>query len=72
MLTLYYPTFNKKEFHPECLPSLPESVLPIAVASQTVVFRIANVFGVADRFVFSERNDLLQNTCSDIETSSSS
>lgn len=72
VLTLYYPTFNKKEFHPECLPSLPESVLPIAVASQTVVFRIANVFGVADRFVFSERNDLLQNTCSDIETSSSS
>ncbi|KAF3946656.1 hypothetical protein CMV_027103, partial [Castanea mollissima] len=34
VLTLYAPTFNKKEFHPMCMPPLPVSVLPTTTNSQ--------------------------------------
>ncbi|KAL7258442.1 hypothetical protein ACSBR1_004549 [Camellia fascicularis] len=54
VLTLYAPTFNKKEFLPECMPCLPEAVLPLAATSQTGILQIANLFGATNSFIFSE------------------
>lgn len=54
VLTLYAPTFNKKEFLPECMPCLPEAVLPLAATSQAAILRIANLFGATNSFIFSE------------------
>ncbi|CAL5401436.1 unnamed protein product [Camellia sinensis] len=54
VLTLYAPTFNKKEFLPECIPCLPEAVLPLAATSQTAILQIANLFGATNSFIFSE------------------
>lgn len=54
VLTLYAPTFNKKEFLPECMPCLPEAVLPLAATSQTAILQIANLFGATNSFIFSE------------------
>ncbi|KAJ9185666.1 hypothetical protein P3X46_005266 [Hevea brasiliensis] len=54
VLTLYGPCFGKKEYHPECVPSLPASLQPTATASQTVVLQIANIFGATKKFIFSE------------------
>ncbi|GMN38994.1 hypothetical protein TIFTF001_008226 [Ficus carica] len=53
-LALYAPTFNKKEFIPRCVPSLPEFLLPSAVTCQTLVMQIANVFGATGRFKIVE------------------
>ncbi|KAF5946525.1 hypothetical protein HYC85_016753 [Camellia sinensis] len=54
VLTLYAPTFNKKEFLPECMPCLPEAVLPLAATSQTAILQIANLFSATNSFIFSE------------------
>lgn len=54
VLTLYAPTFNKKELLPECMPCLPEAVLPLAATSQTAILQIANLFGATNSFIFSE------------------
>lgn len=54
VLTLYAPTFNKKEFLPECMPCLPEAVLPLAATSQTAILQIANLFGATNSFIFFE------------------
>ncbi|KAA8520353.1 hypothetical protein F0562_014609 [Nyssa sinensis] len=54
VLTLYAPTFNKKEFLPECMPYLPEVVLPTTAASQTAIMKIVNVLGATNSFIFSE------------------
>ncbi|OVA02941.1 Protein of unknown function DUF3550/UPF0682 [Macleaya cordata] len=54
VLALYAPTFNKKEFLPDCLPHLPDSVLPTTTASQTAILQIANTFGVSNHFIFSD------------------
>ncbi|RZC74115.1 hypothetical protein C5167_049597 [Papaver somniferum] len=53
VLALYAPTFNK-EFVPDCLPHLPDSVLPMTKASQTAILQIAHTFGVANQFRFTE------------------
>ncbi|KAL4599231.1 hypothetical protein ACB092_11G113000 [Castanea dentata] len=54
VLTLYAPTFNKKEFHPMCIPPLPVSVLPTTTNSQMVVMQIASIFNAVNNFIFSE------------------
>ncbi|XP_031276077.1 protein SCAI-like [Pistacia vera] len=54
VLTLYAPTFEKKKFQPECMPCLPESVLPMSKISQTVVLQMANIFGATNKFIFLE------------------
>ncbi|XP_059633754.1 uncharacterized protein LOC132276369 [Cornus florida] len=54
VLALYASTFNKKEFLPECMPCLPEAVLPMTVTSQRTIQQIAGVFGATNRFIFSE------------------
>ncbi|KAJ4959134.1 hypothetical protein NE237_026245 [Protea cynaroides] len=53
VLTCYAPTFRNKDFLPDCLPHLPDSVSPLATASQTAIFQIAQVFDVANHFIFS-------------------
>lgn len=58
VLSLYSLTYEKEGFVPECAPCLPDVVLPMAVASQTAVLRIANIFGVANAFIFSEGIEL--------------
>ncbi|KAF8412803.1 hypothetical protein HHK36_000773 [Tetracentron sinense] len=54
VVTLYAPTFNKKEFLPECMPPLPESVLPMTATAQTIVLQIANIFCATNHFIFSD------------------
>ncbi|KAL6130356.1 hypothetical protein ACLB2K_068736 [Fragaria x ananassa] len=54
VLSLYASTFNKKEFIPKSVPSLPASFLPTTFACQTVILQIANVFGASTKFIFSE------------------
>lgn len=54
VLALYAPTQKKPEFIPQCVPSLPESVHPMAAAIQSTVLRIANVFDASSSFIFSE------------------
>ncbi|KAK3009020.1 hypothetical protein RJ639_013850 [Escallonia herrerae] len=54
VLTLYAPTFNKKESHPECIPCLPEAVQPSTVLCQMAVLQVASTFGATNRFVLSE------------------
>ncbi|CAK9144847.1 unnamed protein product [Ilex paraguariensis] len=54
VLSLYAPTFNKTEFLPECMPCLPEDVLPMSTTSQTTVLQIADIFGATNKFIFSE------------------
>lgn len=61
VLMLYAPTFNKKEFHPVCMPPLPPSVLPTAANSQIAVMQIANIFGAVNSFIFSEGVKLPEN-----------
>ncbi|XP_077235090.1 signal transducer, putative (DUF3550/UPF0682) isoform X2 [Tasmannia lanceolata] len=51
---LHVPTFNKKECLPECLPHLPESVLPSDAAIQSVIQQLASAFCATDNFVFSD------------------
>ncbi|MCL7041080.1 hypothetical protein MKW94_024894 [Papaver nudicaule] len=54
VLSLYAPTFNKEEFLPDCLPHLPDSVLPMTNASQTAILQIAHTLGVTNQFIFVE------------------
>ncbi|XP_022155765.1 protein SCAI [Momordica charantia] len=54
VLALYAPTFNKKEFVPKCVPTLPSFIDPTSATSQSVVMKIANVFGVSQSFIFSK------------------
>ncbi|KAI3895542.1 hypothetical protein MKW92_027464 [Papaver armeniacum] len=61
VLALYAPTFNNKEFVPDCLPHLPDSVLPMTRASQTAVLQIAHTFGVANQFRFTEESSASEN-----------
>uniref|UniRef100_A0A5B6YU59 Protein SCAI n=1 Tax=Davidia involucrata TaxID=16924 RepID=A0A5B6YU59_DAVIN len=72
VLTLYAPTFNKKEFLPECVPCLPEAVLPKTATSQTAILQIASVFGATDSFIFSEGIMLPETRNADEESISSS
>jgi hypothetical protein len=70
VLVLYAPTFNKKEFHPTCMPTLPVSVLPTNTDSQMVVMKIASVFGAVNNFVFSEGVALPENRYGDMDVMS--
>ncbi|KAL2892625.1 Protein SCAI [Bienertia sinuspersici] len=54
VLTLYAPTHTNPAFVPECIPSLPECVLPSSPAVQSMILQIANVFDSAGSFIFSE------------------
>lgn len=71
VLTLYAPTFNKKEYLPECIPCLPDAVLPITAVSQMAVLQVANIFGASNRFIFSEGIMLPENIQIDEPLSSS-
>ncbi|KAF2288093.1 hypothetical protein GH714_004354 [Hevea brasiliensis] len=44
----------RKEWIPECMHHLPASLLPTAIASQTVVLQMANIFSATKKFIFSE------------------
>ena len=44
----------KKEFHLEYMPALPESILPMTTASQTVVMQLAKLFRATKQFIFTE------------------
>ncbi|XP_011093434.1 protein SCAI [Sesamum indicum] len=54
VLSLYSPSFNKIEFQPECMPCLPEVMSPMNSTCQTVVLKLANLFEVTNKFLFSE------------------
>ncbi|KAL8542520.1 hypothetical protein ACS0TY_003400 [Phlomoides rotata] len=54
VLSLYSPSLDKIEFVPECMPCLPEVMAPTSSTCQTVVLKLANLFGVTNRFAFSE------------------
>ncbi|KAL3537177.1 hypothetical protein ACH5RR_000543 [Cinchona calisaya] len=54
VLGLYTRTFKKIEFLPECVPSLPDAVLPMTATCQTTVLQLADVFGATNRFINSE------------------
>nr|KJB82504.1 hypothetical protein B456_013G199200 [Gossypium raimondii] len=54
VLTLFVQTYNKEEFHPECMPALPDAVSPRTSASQTAVVQLAKLFHATKRFVFTE------------------
>eukprot|EP00258_Populus_trichocarpa_P020427 XP_006388834.2 protein SCAI [Populus trichocarpa] len=70
VLTLFAPSSGKKEFHPECMPSLPTSLQPNASACQTVVLQMANIFGATKKFIFLE--GIVLPAHSDVEMASSS
>ncbi|PON37329.1 Protein SCAI, partial [Parasponia andersonii] len=72
VLTLHAPTFDKKEFIPKCVPSLPASLLPSTVTCQTLIMQIANIFGATDSFIFSEHFVLTENIHGDTDSMSSS
>ncbi|GAV78158.1 DUF3550 domain-containing protein [Cephalotus follicularis] len=57
-LTLYAPSLGKKEYHPDCWPRLPVSVLPTSPAIQTLVLQMANMFGATNSFVFSQGTEI--------------
>ncbi|KAL8253988.1 hypothetical protein R6Q59_032209 [Mikania micrantha] len=50
VLALYTPTFNKKEYLPECSPTLPDSVLPTTHSSNSAVQQMADIFDAATMF----------------------
>ncbi|KAF5801122.1 putative protein SCAI [Helianthus annuus] len=54
VLALYAPTFNKKEYLPDCSPALPDSVLPTTHSSITAVQQLADIFDTASMFNMSE------------------
>ncbi|XP_015577759.2 protein SCAI [Ricinus communis] len=70
VLTLFGPSFGKKECHPDCIPSLPASLQPTATASQTVILQMANIFGATKKFFFSEGTVLPEYKHSDVEMTS--
>ncbi|KAK1262632.1 hypothetical protein QJS04_geneDACA008827 [Acorus gramineus] len=53
VIALYTPTSNIEEYIPQCLPPLPDSVLPRSPTSQSAVRRLADFFGVVHSFSFS-------------------
>ncbi|RWR87323.1 protein SCAI isoform X1 [Cinnamomum micranthum f. kanehirae] len=61
VIACFAPTFNKKEFLPECVPHLPESVLPTSATSQQAILRLANIFDVTNHFIFSDGITLPEN-----------
>lgn len=72
MLSLYAPSFNKKDFIPKCVPCLPASFLPTTAACQIVILQIANIFGASTKFIFSEGLVLPENRQGDTESMSCS
>ncbi|CAN6562328.1 unnamed protein product [Malus baccata var. baccata] len=72
VLSLFAPTFNKKEFIPKCTPCLPVSVSPMSTACQTVILQTANIFGATSKFIFSEGLELPENRQGDTESMSCS
>lgn len=61
VIACFAPTFNKKEFLPECVPHLPESVLPTSATSQQAILRLANIFDATNHFIFSDGITLPEN-----------
>ncbi|KAJ9179821.1 hypothetical protein P3X46_008140 [Hevea brasiliensis] len=72
VLTLYASSFGRKEWIPECMPHLPASLLPTAIASQTVVLQMANIFSATKKFIFSEGTVLPEYIHSDVLMASAS
>ncbi|XP_039028388.1 protein SCAI [Hibiscus syriacus] len=68
VLTLFVQTYNKKEFHPECMPALPNSVSSMTNASQTAVLQLAKTFHATKRFVFTEAISLPDHINSGMES----
>ncbi|KAF7825941.1 protein SCAI [Senna tora] len=55
VLTLYAPIYNKKEFLPTCVPSLPTPVLPSSTSPpESVILELASIFGATKNFIFLE------------------
>ncbi|KAL6008369.1 hypothetical protein ACLOJK_033878 [Asimina triloba] len=52
-LALFAQSFDKNECHPECLPHLPDSVLPSSAACQSAIQRLARIFSASRHFVYS-------------------
>ncbi|KAM3357720.1 protein SCAI [Capsicum galapagoense] len=61
VLALYAPTFNKTEFLPECIPSLPDAFLPTSDTCQRTVSQLADTFGATSKFNFSKDTMLSDN-----------
>ncbi|KAI3683122.1 hypothetical protein L1987_83622 [Smallanthus sonchifolius] len=55
VFALYAPTSGKKEYLPECSPSLPDTFLPTSPSSIATVLQIADIFGAATMFNIRER-----------------
>ncbi|KAJ0783678.1 putative protein SCAI [Helianthus annuus] len=55
VFALYAPTSGKKEYLPECSPSLPDAFLPTTPSSIATVLQIADIFGAATMFNNRER-----------------
>ncbi|MFS7906400.1 putative protein SCAI [Helianthus anomalus] len=55
VFALYAPTSGKKEYLPECSPSLPDAFLPTTPLSIATVLQIADIFGAATMFNNRER-----------------
>ncbi|XP_004510175.1 uncharacterized protein [Cicer arietinum] len=53
VLTFYAPVYNKNEFLPTCVPSLPTPVLPPSYSYQSVIRHLAGIFGATKYFIFS-------------------
>ncbi|XP_019187678.1 PREDICTED: protein SCAI [Ipomoea nil] len=54
VLALYASSFNKTEYLPECIPPLPDSVNPTSPTCQSTIRQLAEIFGAANKFSFSE------------------
>ncbi|EYU42291.1 hypothetical protein MIMGU_mgv1a003125mg [Erythranthe guttata] len=54
VLSLYSPSFDKIEFQPECVPLLPEATSALGPTCQKAVLELADLFGVTNRFKFSQ------------------
>ncbi|KAK1413397.1 hypothetical protein QVD17_35170 [Tagetes erecta] len=55
VFALYAPTSGKKEYLPECSPSLPDAFLPTTPSSIATVLQIADVFDAATMFNIRDR-----------------
>ncbi|GAB2270674.1 hypothetical protein Dimus_005546 [Dionaea muscipula] len=51
VLTSYAPTYKEAEFVPQCMPCLPDFVLPTSTLCQSVVIQMANAFDAASSFM---------------------
>ncbi|KAI3693868.1 hypothetical protein L1987_76823 [Smallanthus sonchifolius] len=54
VLALYTHTFNKKEYLPECSPTLPDSVLPMTHSFNAAIQQIADIFDASTMFNLSQ------------------